>query len=279
MHVEYLFEHLVSEWTGSAGWAGWEVHFVRWAEAAGYELDYAANNDLATVPGLLDGRGLYLSVGHDEYWTWQMRDAVESFVADGGNAVFLSDPLVAGANAAFFSVIDGPAASSTVDTTAVQSGRTVLFVAGDGEDRFTGGASNDHVQIAAKYISSSDSFTLGTGGNWLTITGVDAVDASAFANIKDIDVLQVAEGASIALAGGMFGAAEDVTIASQPLFNGEEVAGDTCSTPGTCCNRSIISATCVRTASAWLNRSPLMAIRTDHAPAGSKPSGTCCNAR
>lgn len=89
-HVEYMFEHLLSEWVGSAGWAGWELHFVRWAEAAGYELDYAANNDLATVPGLLDGRRLYLSVGHDEYWTWEMRDAVESFVARGGNAVFLS---------------------------------------------------------------------------------------------------------------------------------------------------------------------------------------------
>jgi len=89
-HVEYMFEHLLSEWVGSAGWAGWELHFVRWAEAAGYELDYAANADLGTVPGLLDDRSLYLSVGHDEYWTWEMRDAVEDFVARGGNAVFLS---------------------------------------------------------------------------------------------------------------------------------------------------------------------------------------------
>lgn len=89
-HVEYMFRHELSEWVGSAGWAGWEVHFVRWAEAAGYELDVATNADLATVPGLLDGRDLYLSVGHDEYWTWEMRDAVEGFVAGGGNAVFLS---------------------------------------------------------------------------------------------------------------------------------------------------------------------------------------------
>lgn len=89
-HVEYLFEHLLSEWVGSAGWAGWELHFVRWAEAAGYELDVASNADLDTVPGLLDGRRLFLSVGHDEYWTAGMRDAVEGFVADGGNAVFLS---------------------------------------------------------------------------------------------------------------------------------------------------------------------------------------------
>jgi hypothetical protein len=89
-HINYLREHGFSEWAGSAGWPNAELPFVRWAEAAGYELDYAVNADLELVPGLLDGRRLYLSVGHDEYWSWGMRDAVESFVAAGGNAVFFS---------------------------------------------------------------------------------------------------------------------------------------------------------------------------------------------
>jgi hypothetical protein len=31
-----------------------------------------------------------LSVGHDEYWSWGMRDTVENFVARGGNACFFS---------------------------------------------------------------------------------------------------------------------------------------------------------------------------------------------
>ena len=31
-----------------------------------------------------------LSVGHDEYWSWEMRDAVEGFVAAGGNVAFFS---------------------------------------------------------------------------------------------------------------------------------------------------------------------------------------------
>ena len=81
-HVHYLLDHGFSQWAGSAGWPNAELAFVRWARA-GYELDYALNADLETVPGLLDGRRLYLSVGHDEYWTWAMRDAVESFVAGG----------------------------------------------------------------------------------------------------------------------------------------------------------------------------------------------------
>jgi hypothetical protein len=89
-HVEYVLGHQFSEWVGSAGWPNWELPFVRWAENAGYALDYAANADLELVPNLLDGRRLYLSVGHDEYWSWEMRDAVERFTAAGGNAVFLS---------------------------------------------------------------------------------------------------------------------------------------------------------------------------------------------
>jgi hypothetical protein len=89
-HVGHIREHELSAWSGSAGWPSWEGPFVAWAEANGIELDYAVNDDLERVPDLLDGRRLYLSVGHDEYWSWGMRDAVEGFVARGGNAAFLS---------------------------------------------------------------------------------------------------------------------------------------------------------------------------------------------
>ncbi len=89
-HLEYMLGHTFTEWVGSAGWAGWELPFVAWAETAGYQLDYATSTDLALIPDLLEGRRVYLSVGHDEYWSWEMRDAVESFTAAGGNALFLS---------------------------------------------------------------------------------------------------------------------------------------------------------------------------------------------
>ena len=89
-YVEYTAEHELSIWHGMAGWAGQERRFVTWAEREGITLDYAINADLDHVPGLLDGYALYLSVGHDEYWTWGMRDAVESYVGAGGNAAFLS---------------------------------------------------------------------------------------------------------------------------------------------------------------------------------------------
>ncbi|MCU1401351.1 MAG: hypothetical protein JWN62_4460 [Acidimicrobiales bacterium] len=89
-HVTHIRTHGLSAWSGSAGWPSWELPFVRWAEANDIGLDYAVNADLQFVPDLLDGRALYLSVGHDEYWSWEMRDAVEQFVAGGGNAAFLS---------------------------------------------------------------------------------------------------------------------------------------------------------------------------------------------
>ena len=80
----------ISFWIVSAGWAGWEHLFVQWAEREGIAFDFAVSHDLEAVPGLLDPYDLYVSVGHDEYWSAGMRDAVESFVDGGGNAAFFS---------------------------------------------------------------------------------------------------------------------------------------------------------------------------------------------
>lgn len=68
----------------------WEGPFVRWAEANGYTLEYAANNDLEFHPEILANYNLVLSVGHDEYWSSPMRDNLEKFIADGGNVAFFS---------------------------------------------------------------------------------------------------------------------------------------------------------------------------------------------
>ena len=45
---------------------------------SGIALGYATNADLEQHPDVLDGCRLLLSVGHDEYWTWGMRDTVEA---------------------------------------------------------------------------------------------------------------------------------------------------------------------------------------------------------
>jgi len=69
----------------SAGWATYERHFVVWAEQHGYALDYLTQQDLDLRPDCLDGYQCVVIVGHDEYWSWRMRDTLDSFISGGGN--------------------------------------------------------------------------------------------------------------------------------------------------------------------------------------------------
>jgi hypothetical protein len=87
--LAYLERHRLPMWCASSGWHTFERRFVRWAEANGYAFDVVVNADLE-VPGALDGYRLLLSVGHDEYWTWAMRDTIDAFVASGGNHAIFS---------------------------------------------------------------------------------------------------------------------------------------------------------------------------------------------
>jgi hypothetical protein len=89
-HVGYIQLNHLSGYAGSAGWPDWELPFIEWAEREGFEIGVCTNADLEHHPEVLDGAHLYLSVGHDEYWSRGMRDTVESHIARGGNAAFFS---------------------------------------------------------------------------------------------------------------------------------------------------------------------------------------------
>jgi hypothetical protein len=80
----------VSDWCGGAGWFTYERTFTRWAERNGFRVDIAVSQDLEQHPEVLESARLYVSAGHDEYWSWGMRDAFDAFVAGGGNAAILS---------------------------------------------------------------------------------------------------------------------------------------------------------------------------------------------
>jgi hypothetical protein len=83
-------QHGLARWSGSSGWYTWERLFVEWAERCGYTVDVAVNADLEQRPEVVDGYPLLVSVGHDEYWSWQMRDTAERYVERGGNIAFFS---------------------------------------------------------------------------------------------------------------------------------------------------------------------------------------------
>ncbi|WP_371483889.1 N,N-dimethylformamidase beta subunit family domain-containing protein [Kitasatospora sp. NBC_00315] len=67
----------------------WEDGLMRWLRAHGPDVDYCSNLDLHLDPRVLLQYRLLVVNGHDEYWSWEMRDRVEGFVRAGGNlAVF-----------------------------------------------------------------------------------------------------------------------------------------------------------------------------------------------
>ena len=85
-HMEWARATGHSKKYASAGWASYDSHFFRWAERAGYGVDLASQHELHFSPEMLDSYDCVVFVGHDEYWTWEMRDAVDAYVARGGQA-------------------------------------------------------------------------------------------------------------------------------------------------------------------------------------------------
>ncbi|OYY70056.1 N,N-dimethylformamidase beta subunit family domain-containing protein [Sphingomonas sp. 28-63-12] len=82
--IEFAYARGYSKWYANAGWASYERHFGCWAEREGYAVDYATQHDLDADPALLDGYACVVVVGHDEYWSAPMRDALDIYVERGG---------------------------------------------------------------------------------------------------------------------------------------------------------------------------------------------------
>ena len=76
----------------------WEIALVRWLEREGYDVSYQTNVDTHRDPAGLIAHRLVLTLGHDEYWTKEMRDGFEAARDSGTNLGFL------GANAAYWQV-------------------------------------------------------------------------------------------------------------------------------------------------------------------------------
>jgi hypothetical protein len=55
----------------------YEYNMVRWLESQGYDVSYITDVDTHLNAAQLSQHKAYLSVGHDEYWSREMRDGVE----------------------------------------------------------------------------------------------------------------------------------------------------------------------------------------------------------
>jgi hypothetical protein len=81
--------------------AGWEYNTVRFLEREGYDVTYSTNVDTHANPNLLLNHKAFLSVGHDEYWSWEMRSNVEAARNRTPNPVNLA---FLGSNAAYWQI-------------------------------------------------------------------------------------------------------------------------------------------------------------------------------
>ncbi|HEU5439194.1 MAG TPA: N,N-dimethylformamidase beta subunit family domain-containing protein [Ktedonobacterales bacterium] len=90
-----------------------EIATVRWLEHMRYDVTYTSDIDLHEHPAQLLNHASYLSIGHDEYWSRQMRDAVISARDHGVGLGFF------GANAVHWQIRLEPDARGIRDRTIV----------------------------------------------------------------------------------------------------------------------------------------------------------------
>ena len=72
------------------------IQAVRWMEQRGYDVSYMSDVDLHVNPASLLTHKAFISLGHDEYWTKQMRQGVETARDKGIGVAFM------GANAVYW---------------------------------------------------------------------------------------------------------------------------------------------------------------------------------
>ncbi len=90
-----------------------EVGVVHWMERQGYDLSYMSDVDLHENSTVLTKHHVYISLGHDEYWTKEMRDGVEHARDNGVNLAFF------GANAVYWQMRFEPDSTGVGDRTIV----------------------------------------------------------------------------------------------------------------------------------------------------------------
>jgi hypothetical protein len=161
-------------------WDG-EIAFARFLERRGYDVTYTTNPEVAAAgAAALERAGAFLSVGHDEYWVGEERDAADQARDAGVPLLFF------GANAGYWKARFGDFASPTnprtltcykvfpQDDPVQDAGRTGRYrdpVIGRPEQLLTGAMYESWLILSAPYRVKDPSSWLFAG------TGLAAGDA------------------------------------------------------------------------------------------------------
>jgi uncharacterized membrane protein len=170
----YLGDGTGIDWGASV--FSWEINFVRWMEKSGYDVTYSTDIDTHTDGArLLNYRG-FLSVGHDEYWSKPMYDAVVAARDAGVNLAFF------GANAIYWQVRLESSSSgvpnrvlvcyrnASIDPVADPSLKTVNWrdsVLNRPEQTLIGVQYTDQVQYQPQTGSSYVPYVVTNSGSWV----------------------------------------------------------------------------------------------------------------
>src|SRR6266516_901476 len=111
--VKVSFDRPYVQNFGSGFVLQFEAVTIRWLERQGYDLSYLSSVDLHADPAQLLQHRAYLSIGHDEYWTKEMRDGVEAARDHGVGLAFL------GADAAYWQMRFEPDSVGVANRTIV----------------------------------------------------------------------------------------------------------------------------------------------------------------
>jgi hypothetical protein len=87
----------------------WEYYYIRWMERSGYDVSYSTDLDTHANGERLLSSHAFLMVGHDEYWSREMRNAVEAARDRGVDLGFF------GANAAYWQVRFEPSSTGVAN--------------------------------------------------------------------------------------------------------------------------------------------------------------------
>lgn len=75
--------------SGADRFFNFDLSMVRFLERVGFDVTYGTNIETHAKPKLLLQHDMFLTAGHDEYWTTEMRDNLEAVRAAGVNMAFL----------------------------------------------------------------------------------------------------------------------------------------------------------------------------------------------
>jgi hypothetical protein len=81
---DWAWSHGFGYFYAASGWAMYDRHFVCWAQREGIAFDMISQTDLHYHPDILDRYRAVVIVGHDEYWSHDMRTRIDRFVEEGG---------------------------------------------------------------------------------------------------------------------------------------------------------------------------------------------------